>query len=91
MNWQANYATKLFSMMDDPLDIAVISGDSLVLRGRPGPQGQPPKERQAQLKYPMTPVLISSRVLHLADVSAPRLGTSTREDEVRDCSYHGFC
>ncbi|KAK7053364.1 hypothetical protein VNI00_003990 [Paramarasmius palmivorus] len=60
---------------------SVISGDSLVLRGRPGPQGQPPKERQAHLKYPMTPVLISSRVLHLADVSAPRLGTSTREDE----------
>jgi len=25
--------------------IAVISGDSLILRGRPGPQGQPPKER----------------------------------------------
>ncbi|KAF5393303.1 hypothetical protein D9757_000664 [Collybiopsis confluens] len=43
----------------------VISGDSLVLRGRPGPQGQPPKER----------------VLHLADVSAPRLGSSTRDDE----------
>lgn len=44
---------------------SVISGDSLILRGRPGPQGQPPKER----------------VLHLADLSAPRLGTSTREDE----------
>ncbi|EAU91580.2 transcription factor [Coprinopsis cinerea okayama7 len=44
---------------------SVISGDSLVLRGRPGPQGQPPKER----------------VLHLADLQAPRLGTSTREDE----------
>ncbi|KAF9263252.1 hypothetical protein L218DRAFT_959268 [Marasmius fiardii PR-910] len=44
---------------------SVISGDSLVLRGRPGPQGQPPKER----------------VLHLADVSAPRMGSSTREDE----------
>ncbi|KAF8070533.1 hypothetical protein FPV67DRAFT_1025672 [Lyophyllum atratum] len=44
---------------------SVISGDSLVLRGRPGPQGQPPKER----------------VLHLADVTAPRLGSSTREDE----------
>ncbi|PAV18694.1 transcription factor [Pyrrhoderma noxium] len=45
--------------------LAVISGDSLVLRGRPGPQGQPPKER----------------ILHLADVTAPRLGTQTREDE----------
>ncbi|RDB25021.1 Nuclease domain-containing protein 1 [Hypsizygus marmoreus] len=44
---------------------SVISGDSLVLRGRPGPQGQPPKER----------------ILHLADVTAPRLGTSSREDE----------
>lgn len=44
---------------------SVISGDSLVLRGRPGPQGQPPKER----------------VLHLSDVTAPRLGSSTREDE----------
>ncbi|KAF8236472.1 hypothetical protein L208DRAFT_1432421 [Tricholoma matsutake] len=44
---------------------SVTSGDSLVLRGRPGPQGQPPKER----------------VLHLADVTAPRLGTSTRDDE----------
>lgn len=25
--------------------LAVLSGDTLVLRGRPGPQGQPPKER----------------------------------------------
>ncbi|KAJ3865645.1 hypothetical protein EV359DRAFT_72284 [Lentinula novae-zelandiae] len=46
--------------------VCVISGDSLVLRGRPGPQGQPPKER----------------VLHLADVSAPRMGSSSREDEL---------
>ncbi|KAG5730041.1 hypothetical protein E4T56_gene5842, partial [Termitomyces sp. T112] len=45
---------------------SVISGDSLILRGRPGPQGQPPKER----------------VLHLADITAPRLGTSSREDEL---------
>lgn len=44
---------------------SVISGDSLILRGRPGPQGQPPKER----------------VLHLADLTAPRPGISTREDE----------
>ncbi|KAF7306137.1 Transcriptional factor [Mycena chlorophos] len=43
---------------------SVISGDTLVLRGRAGAQGQPPKER----------------ILHL-DVAAPRLGTSTREDE----------
>ncbi|KAA1476768.1 transcription factor [Dentipellis sp. KUC8613] len=44
---------------------SVISGDSLVLRGRPGPQGQPPKER----------------VLHLADVTSPRMGNQSREDE----------
>ncbi|KAF9451944.1 hypothetical protein P691DRAFT_756827 [Macrolepiota fuliginosa MF-IS2] len=48
-----------------PIVKSVISGDSLILRGRPGPQGQPPKER----------------VLHLADLNAPRLGTQTREDE----------
>ncbi|KAF8893956.1 hypothetical protein BD779DRAFT_1504456 [Infundibulicybe gibba] len=45
--------------------VPVISGDSLVLRGRPGPQGQPPRER----------------ILHLGDVTSPRLGTTTREDE----------
>ncbi|KAI0051169.1 transcription factor [Auriscalpium vulgare] len=44
---------------------SAISGDSLVLRGRPGPQGQPPKER----------------ILHLADVTSPRLGNASREDE----------
>ncbi|KAL5528449.1 hypothetical protein ACEPAF_7585 [Sanghuangporus sanghuang] len=44
---------------------SVISGDSLILRGTPGPQGQPPKER----------------ILHLADITAPRLGTQSREDE----------
>ncbi|OBZ67115.1 Nuclease domain-containing protein 1 [Grifola frondosa] len=44
---------------------SVISGDSLLLRGNPGPQGQIPKER----------------VLHLVDIAAPRMGTSTREDE----------
>ncbi|KAJ7188134.1 hypothetical protein C8R46DRAFT_10891 [Mycena filopes] len=42
-----------------------VTGDSLVLRGRAGPQGQPPKER----------------VLHLADIVAPRLGHTGREDE----------
>ncbi|KAG2043573.1 transcription factor [Suillus americanus] len=44
---------------------SVISGDTLVLRGRTGPQGQSPKER----------------ILHLADVVAPRMGNQTREDE----------
>ncbi|KAG8932888.1 hypothetical protein FRC02_000398 [Tulasnella sp. 418] len=42
------------------------SGDTIILRGAPGPQGQPPKER----------------TVHLADISAPRLGTSQREDEL---------
>ncbi|CAA7259116.1 unnamed protein product [Cyclocybe aegerita] len=44
---------------------SVLSGDTLVLRGRSVTQGQPPKER----------------VLHIADLIAPRLGTSAREDE----------
>ncbi|KAF9227259.1 hypothetical protein BS17DRAFT_878228 [Gyrodon lividus] len=44
---------------------SVISGDTLVLRGPQGPQGQSPKER----------------ILHLADVAAPRMGNATREDE----------
>ncbi|KAI0829618.1 transcription factor [Trametes gibbosa] len=44
---------------------SVISGDSLLLRGNPGPQGQVPKER----------------VLHLADIQAPRMGTASRDDE----------
>lgn len=44
---------------------SVISGDTLILRGRTGPQGQSPKER----------------ILHLADVVAPRMGNQTREDE----------
>ncbi|THH26712.1 hypothetical protein EUX98_g7479 [Antrodiella citrinella] len=44
---------------------SVISGDSLVLRTGGPVQGQPAKER----------------VLHLGDVVAPRMGTSTREDE----------
>ncbi|KAF8513029.1 transcription factor [Hysterangium stoloniferum] len=44
---------------------SVLSGDTLILRGRPGPQGQPPKER----------------ILHVAEVTSPRMGSSTREDE----------
>ncbi|EJU04311.1 hypothetical protein DACRYDRAFT_20881 [Dacryopinax primogenitus] len=44
---------------------SVASGDTLVLRGPPGPNGQPPKER----------------ILHLADITAPRIGSATREDE----------
>ncbi|KAJ3724605.1 hypothetical protein C8R42DRAFT_695244 [Lentinula raphanica] len=52
--------------------VCVISGDSLVLRGRPGPQGQPPKER-CYSNF--------NTFLHFADVSAPRMGSSNREDE----------
>ncbi|TFK73990.1 transcription factor [Pluteus cervinus] len=44
---------------------SVTSGDTLILRGRPGAQGQPPKER----------------ILYLADVAAPKVGNATREDE----------
>ncbi|OCH88265.1 transcription factor [Obba rivulosa] len=44
---------------------SVLSGDSLLLRGNPGPNGQLPKER----------------VLYLSDLQAPRIGSSTREDE----------
>ncbi|KAG1716638.1 hypothetical protein ID866_516 [Astraeus odoratus] len=44
---------------------SVNSGDTLVLRGQPGPQGQPPKER----------------TLHLADVAAPKMGNPSRDDE----------
>ncbi|EMD37728.1 hypothetical protein CERSUDRAFT_154557 [Gelatoporia subvermispora B] len=44
---------------------SVLSGDSLLLRGNPGPNGQLPKER----------------VLYLSDLQAPRMGSSTREDE----------
>ncbi|GAA96705.1 uncharacterized protein L969DRAFT_79615 [Mixia osmundae IAM 14324] len=43
----------------------VQSGDTLTLRGKPGPQGQPPKER----------------VLHLAFLAAPRPGSRDRADE----------
>jgi hypothetical protein len=65
-----------------PHKLAVISGDSLVLRGRPGPQGQPPKERSVDLEMLSSSLDTLSRILHLADVTAPRLGTSSREDEV---------
>ncbi|KAF9648581.1 transcription factor [Thelephora ganbajun] len=44
---------------------SISSGDTLILRGRPGPQGQPPKER----------------VLHLADIVAPKVKTSTTDEE----------
>ncbi|KAG9079082.1 hypothetical protein FS749_008851 [Ceratobasidium sp. UAMH 11750] len=49
----------------DHTDPTVLSGDTLVLRGAPGPQGQPPKER----------------ILHLAEIVSPRIGTASKEDE----------
>ncbi|KAG9120279.1 hypothetical protein FRC07_004289, partial [Ceratobasidium sp. 392] len=52
------------SRHDEP-DPAVLSGDTLVLRGPPGPQGQPPKER----------------ILHLAEIVSPRMGTASKDDE----------
>lgn len=36
------------TIVNKELSAAVLSGDTLVLRGRPGPQGQPPKERSAR-------------------------------------------
>ncbi|KAG2072118.1 staphylococcal nuclease [Suillus decipiens] len=45
----------------------VISSDTLVLRGHTRPQGQPESPRE--------------RILHLADVMAPRMGSQNREDE----------
>lgn len=54
---RTSYRTIVFSTWDIKQDslpipnslLAVISGDSLVLRGRPGPQGQPPKERYVSI------------------------------------------
>ena len=70
---------------------AVISGDSLILRRPANVQGQPPKERCVACVN-ITSLLLrrkNSSVLHLADLTAPRLGTSTREDEVRPLSFNG--
>ncbi|KAH7108122.1 hypothetical protein BKA62DRAFT_781142 [Auriculariales sp. MPI-PUGE-AT-0066] len=44
---------------------SVLSGDTLVLRGRPGAPGQPAKDR----------------VLHIADITSPRMGAQSRPDE----------
>ena len=72
---------------------AVISGDSLILRRPANVQGQPPKERCVNC-VKITFLLLkqkkkNSSVLHLADLTAPRLGTSTREDEVRSLPFNG--
>ena len=68
----------------------MISGDSLLLRGNPGPQGQIPKERcvvRVGMRGRVREALSALHsVLHLADIQAPRMGTSTREDEVRAIS-----
>ncbi|KAL5631513.1 hypothetical protein ACGC1H_007134 [Rhizoctonia solani] len=45
-------------------DLAVLSGDTLILRGAPA-NGQPPKER----------------IFHLAEISSPRMGSASKEDE----------
>ena len=100
---RTSYRTIVFSTWDIKQDslpipnslLAVISGDSLVLRGRPGPQGQPPKERYVSILWNFRKSSIFnscmlhylSRILHLADVTAPRLGTQTREDEVRHPNF----
>ena len=70
----------------------MISGDSLVLRRHANVQGQPPKERCVACVNIISLVFkktTNSSVLHLADLTAPRLGTSTREDEVRTSSFIG--
>ena len=53
-----------------------------MLRGRPGPQGQPPKERWAPRDHIAYKSDQSPRILYLADVSSPKLGNASREDEV---------
>ena len=66
-------------------NVAVISGDTLVLRGRSGPQEQSSKERCATLTHCSAVTrlhVVFLRILHLADVVAPRMGNQTREDEV---------
>jgi hypothetical protein len=67
--------------------LGVISGDSLVLRGRPGPQGQPPKERWVRQSQMVHKAHQCCRILYLADVSSPRLGNASREDEVSFLLY----
>jgi hypothetical protein len=65
--------------------LAVLSGDTLVLRGRPGPQGQLPKERYVEAALTRSSLTRMSRlasVLYLAEIVAPRLGNAQRDDEV---------
>lgn len=62
---------------------AVLSGDTLILRNRAGPQGQPPKERCVTFVLDLSwSAQEAISLLHLADLTSPRLGTATREDEV---------
>ncbi|KAM6502195.1 hypothetical protein JOM56_002172 [Amanita muscaria] len=57
--------------------VTVISGDSLVLRPRSGAPSQPQKERLVHIRS----LPVAHMILYLADVSAPRIGSSTRDDE----------
>jgi staphylococcal nuclease domain-containing protein 1 len=80
------FALSVLTCLGGTIILAVISGDCLILRGRPGPQGQPPKERFEwcilfRVQNLLLKVLII-RILHLADITSPRMGSSTRDDEV---------
>lgn len=50
----------------------VLSGDTVILRGKPRANGPP-----------------AERLLALSNVSAPRLGNTTRSDEVKN-SLHNY-
>jgi hypothetical protein len=74
---------------------AVLSGDTIILRSEQAPpKGQAAKERFVLLHlcvcYNLLTLLVFRnpyRVVHLAGVSAPRLGSMSREDEVRARRY----
>lgn len=52
----------------------MLSGDTVILRPKEQPEkGKPPKER----------------VLHIAGISAPRMGSMNREDEVSRHLHRG--
>jgi staphylococcal nuclease domain-containing protein 1 len=62
--------------------IAVLSGDTVIIRPKELPEkGKPHKERYVPLTLA---VADSVSVLHIAGLSAPRLGSASREDEVRN-------
>lgn len=56
--------------------LAVLSGDTVIVRSKEAPEkGKPLKERS----------------LHIAGLSAPRMGSTAREDEVCLFSIHTGC